>query len=115
MRQTIRQASAGPTLTAQQKKIIDELPAKFALATKSEMSWNKLKPQFVQIYQETFDQTEIDGSTAFYRTPLGQALIDKTPAMTARVLELVQVTVQALRPKMQAAIAETMEEAKRAK
>ena len=48
------------------------------------MSWKRLKPGFAQIYAETFNQQqEIDGLIAFYRGPIGSALIREHAAADA--------------------------------
>jgi hypothetical protein len=54
-----------------------------AALLRSEMGWEKLKPEFEQIYIDTFTQDEIDGVLAFYRSPAGQKMIARIPAVLA--------------------------------
>lgn len=55
-----------------------------------EMSWAKMKPQYVRLYVETFDQDEVDGLLAFYATPAGQAMINKMPIVMPKMMGVMQ-------------------------
>ncbi|MDL2283937.1 DUF2059 domain-containing protein [Oxalobacter sp. OttesenSCG-928-P03] len=57
---------------------------------KEEMSWEKMKPQYVQIYAETFTQQEIDDLAAFYQTPSGKSFIKKQPLVIQRTSAISQ-------------------------
>lgn len=57
---------------------------------KEEMSWDKMKPQYVQIYMETFTQQEIDDLAAFYKTPSGKSFIKKQPQVIQRTSAISQ-------------------------
>ncbi len=57
---------------------------------KEEMSWDKMKSQYVQIYMETFTQQEIDDLAAFYQTPSGKSFIKKQPMVIQRTSAISQ-------------------------
>ncbi|WAW10874.1 DUF2059 domain-containing protein [Oxalobacter vibrioformis] len=57
---------------------------------KEEMSWDKMKSQYVQIYMETFTQQEIDDLAAFYQTPSGKSFIKKQPLVIQRTSAISQ-------------------------
>lgn len=44
-----------------------------------ELSWNKIKNQFINIYAEFFSEEELDALIKFYESPIGRALVDKQP------------------------------------
>lgn len=112
MRQSMQQATLGKTLTPQQQQVIDTVPAKFMAVMRAELMWDKLKPQLVQLYRETFEQEEIDGLAAFYRSPTGQAFITKTPVLMQKSMAISQAQLQTVFPKMKAAIDQAVAEAK---
>jgi hypothetical protein len=112
LRQGMRIASQGKALTAEQARVLELAPAKVAKAMREEMTWAKLEPMVVQIYRESFEQAEIDGLIAFYQSPVGQAFVAKMPAVTQRSMALSQQQLQAFMPKLQAAMAEAMKEAR---
>ena len=115
MRTSMQQAAGGKTLTPEQQQVIDSLPAKFLALMRSEFTWDKLKPQYVQLYRETFDQEEIDGLAAFYRSTAGQAFINKMPIVMQKSMAISQSQMQALFPKIKSAVDQAISEAKLAK
>ena len=57
------------------------------------MSWEKLKPKFAAIYDETFSKQELSDIVAFYKTPSGQSLLQKMPRLIARGSQLGQAQI----------------------
>lgn len=112
VRQGIKQAVQGKSLNPEQQRILDGVPAKFAAVMRDEMSWQKMKPLYVQLYRDTFDQEDVDGMLAFYATPAGQALVNKMPVVMQKSMALSQSLMQSLIPKMTAAMKDAMTEAK---
>ncbi|RQO57254.1 hypothetical protein DBR47_15600 [Paucibacter sp. KBW04] len=112
MRQTMRQAVIGKQLSSEQQRVLDAVPPKFVAIVREDMNWQKMKPLYVQLYQETFDQEEIDGLLAFYASPTGQAFVNKMPVVMQKSVALSQSLMQSFLPKMMAAIKEAMAEAK---
>jgi len=113
MRQAMQQSVGGRKVTAEEQRLLDALPGKFAALMREEMAWEKLKPLYVQVYAESFDQEEIDALLVFYRSPAGQALIGKMPVVMQKSMALVQGQMQSFLPRMQKAIDEAMAEAKK--
>lgn len=112
MRQGMRQALAGKTVTPEQQRALDALPAKFVAVMREEMSWAKLKPQYMQMYAETFEQAEVDGLLAFYTSPTGQAMLAKMPVVMRKSVAMSQGLMKDVLPKITAAVEEAMREAK---
>jgi len=54
------------------------------------VSWDKLKPKFIVIYDETFTKQELTDIIAFYKTPSGQTLLKKTPDLMAKASQVGQ-------------------------
>lgn len=100
MRQTLRAAAPGP-LTPAQQKAMDELAPQLVATLRVDFNWGVLKPEYIRIYQETLDQTEVDGLIAFYETPVGQSTISKMPLVMQRSLALSQQKLQTLMPRIQ--------------
>jgi uncharacterized protein len=44
----------------------------------------------VRLYQATYTQDEVDGLIAFYKTPAGQALINKAPLLLQNTMNEMQ-------------------------
>ena len=112
MRGGMRQSLQGQTLTDEQQRVLDAVPGKFIAVMREEFNWSKMKPLYVQLYRETFDQAEIDGLIAFYRTPVGQSFIEKMPVVMQKSMAATQTLMAPLIAKMRAAMDKAMAEAK---
>ena len=64
-------------------------------------SWENMKPVFLKAYADIFTEPEIDGILAFYKTPSGRAMIEKQPALNAKIMTSVQGLMADLMPKME--------------
>jgi hypothetical protein len=65
------------------------------------MSWEKMKPAYIQLYDEVFTDEELDGILAFYRYPAGRAMIEKTPLLMTKAVALSQKQMGDLQPEIQ--------------
>lgn len=101
MQNSMKQALAGQTLTADQQKIIDDMRAKMIALFKEDMKWETLEPMFVDIYKRSFTQKEIDGMLDFYRSEPGQAVIAKMPLVMRNSMQAMQGRMVAMLPKLQ--------------
>jgi len=110
-----QQVTKGKPLNADEQAIMDKQQAKMIAIMKDELSWDKLKDGFVRVYRETFSQEEIDGIIAFYKSPAGQAFIDKQPALMKNTMALMQQRMGPVMQKIQQMTEETAKELKAAK
>lgn len=76
-----------------QKKLMDLMKSRF--------SWEKMRPEFVRIYGETYSDEEIDGLLAFYQSAAGQGFIRKSPELTQKILAVSQSQLGDLMPEIQ--------------
>ena len=112
MQQSVDQSMAGKSLTPEQQRIMNAVPAKVFSAMRSELNWAKLEPQYVQLYTETFDQSEVDGLIAFYEGPAGKAFVDKMPLVLQKSAAIARSHMQAVLPQMQAIVQQAITDAK---
>lgn len=115
MRQMLNDSLRGEKLTPGQQKYIDDFSAKYVQGIREELSWSKLHPLFVQIYQDTFSQEEIDGLVAFYKSPAGAAFVEKMPLVMQKSMVAMQGRLVPLMEKMKAAARQAAADAKAAK
>jgi uncharacterized protein len=74
-----------------------------------------LRPLYVQVYQETFTQEEIDGLIAFYESPTGIAFVEKMPVVMQKSMSMMQSRMAPMMEKVRAVMKQTAEEAKATK
>jgi len=91
----------GATQTPDQTKASEELQDKLGAILNNVFSWEKLRPIFVKAYADAFTEQELDGIIGFYKSPAGQAMIAKTPALMTKTNELVQQQMAAAMPEIQ--------------
>ena len=115
LRQGMAQTMAGKKITPKLQHFLDNAPRQFAEAMREELSWATLKPMYVQLYQESFTQEEVDGLIAFYRSPAGEALTNKMPLVMQKTMLLVQSRVASMMEKMRIATARAMADAQSSK
>jgi hypothetical protein len=65
-----------------------------------ELSWEKMKGRYVALYAETFNEEELQGIIAFYKSPAGQAFVKKQPELARRSMELNQQLMVEIMPKL---------------
>lgn len=58
------------------------------------MSWETMRPQYVRMYAEVFTEPEVRELIAFYRTPIGRKLVEATPVVMRRSMEIGQRIMQ---------------------
>jgi len=99
------QAGVPPEIKAARKELEDEV----FVIIKKRVSFERLKGDFVKIYADTLTEPEIDSILAFYKTPGGQALLEKLPAITKRSMEIGQAQMKDALPEIQQTVEKFME------
>lgn len=84
----------------------------FALLS-SRLDWQKMRPQFVQIYSDTFSVDELSGIAAFYRSPAGHAAIEKMPGLLQKCSVVSQQQVGNMGPEIQKMMTDFMNDIKK--
>lgn len=101
MQQAMHDALNGKTLTDEQEKIMSDARTQMIGVLREEMTWEKLEPSFIDIYQKVLTQKEVDGMIAFYKTEAGVAVIEKMPQVMQLSMELVMELMQKISPRIQ--------------
>ncbi len=108
IRQFSLQSMGDKQPTGAQMRALDELIARMADLFRREVSWERLHPQFVALYMEAFDQTEVDGLITFYESAAGQAFVAKMPVVQQKSMAMVQTMMTNLMPQLNDLIARSV-------
>ena len=111
-KQNLAQQIVGKSLSDEQRRAMELAPARITAVIKQEMGWSTMAPILIAIYQEAFDQAEIDGLIAFYKSPVGQSFVSKMPMVMNRSMQVMQAQMQSLMPKLKQTIEQAMRDAK---
>jgi uncharacterized protein len=88
-------------LSAEEEKRLDAMEAKMLAVMRDELSWARLKPMTMQIYRESFTQSEVDGLIAFYQSPAGQAFVEKMPMVMQKSMLITQSRMKPMMERIQ--------------
>jgi hypothetical protein len=97
---TITRQRSGGTLTPETQAALIAFQKKLVAAAEPEIGWTAIKPQYVKLYADTFTDEDLDGILAFYKSPSGQALIEKMPPLSRETTQLLQSKVTILQPQL---------------
>lgn len=75
-------------------------------------SWDKMKPEYVRLYDEVYSDAEITGILAFYESPAGQAYLTRMPQLMAKSMEMAQSRMADVMPEIQRIAKEAAETSK---
>jgi len=90
-----------PGSTPEQQAKAQEMQGKILELVKTRMSFERIRPQYVKAYSETFSDEEIDGMLAFYESSAGRAMLEKMPLLMPKMMALVQAQMGDLLPEIQ--------------
>lgn len=91
----------GQNITPEQQKQIDARRNAARDMVKGLLSWDSMESLYLKVYGDTFSQQEIDGMTAFYSSPAGQAVIAKMPLAVKNSMAEMQQRVRDMIPRIQ--------------
>jgi hypothetical protein len=115
MKAGMAQAFKNQKLDAEAQQTAEALGKRITADLQEELSWDKLKPIYLQVYSEAFTQEEIDGLIAFYDSPAGKAYVAKMPVVMQKTMVLMQQRIGPMMQKMQVSIQAAAQEAQAAK
>lgn len=94
--QQFQQVAAQRQLNAQQQEQLKRIQARTSQTLRQAMSWQQLRPMYVDLYKKTFSKEDVLAMAEFYESPAGQSLLDKTPALMQNVVVAIQARMQPL-------------------
>ncbi len=115
LRKQIQQTTPESGLNEKQKQILNDMQAKMVKLFTDDMKWENMEPVFIEIYQKTFTQGDIDDLITFYKSKTGQKMLAKMPLIVQNSMQIMQDRMQSLIPKLQQIEADTQAQLKAAR
>ena len=94
----------------EQKKQITDFQQHVMDVVNKKIGWKALEPDFITLYASTYTEEELDGIVAFYKSPVGQKMIEKTPVLTAKSTEITQQKMSELQPQLSQMVQDFMKQ-----
>lgn len=101
VKNTLDQLLQGQSINPKMQEIIDDTRQRTVTLMKRSLSWEDLEPKFIDLYQSSFSEDEVQGMLEFYRTDAGKALIAKMPSVMQNSNALMQQHMAAIMPELQ--------------
>ncbi len=106
MEQQFTQMGASDDLRPILIRYIDKL---FSIMEQT-LSWQALKEDYISIYMDTFTEDELKGMVTFYKSPIGQSVIEKMPMAMQQAMSIAQKHAPELQQKIKEISAELTQE-----
>lgn len=100
MKNMMKTALKDQSISAEQQKIMDKFRDKVMDIHRAEVTWEKLEPIFVEIYSNSLSQEDVDGISAFYRSPAGRSYVSKMPVVMQQSMNAMQKVITPMMEKM---------------
>lgn len=110
MKSSMEQAAQGKTVSPEEQKILDNFRAKATAIVQNELTVEKLRPMYVDIYSKNFTQEDINGLIAFYESAPGKAYIEKMPMVMQSIMADMPKRLNPMMQEMQKATEEMKKE-----
>ena len=86
--------------TPEQKKQITDFQQRVMDVVDQKIGWKALEPDFITLYASTYSEEELDGIVAFYKSPVGQRMLEKTPELMTKSTQITQQKMSELQPQL---------------
>ena len=95
-----------------EQAIFDKYYGDMTTVLKTEMSWAKMQPMMISVYEKHFSEQEIADMLAFYKTDTGQKILEKMPVVMQESMQMSQSLMKDAIPKIQDIAGKLSEELK---
>jgi uncharacterized protein len=102
------QQMAGVKLTPEDQKRLDEFSGKVKQLVTGAMGWQALEPEYAKLYAAAYTEQQLDDLIAFYKSPTGQVMVEKTPMLMKESGAIAQQRMVTLIPEFQNLLKEYM-------
>jgi hypothetical protein len=96
--------------TPEQKKQIADFQQRVMDVVNQKIGWKALEPDFITLYASTYTEEELDGIIAFYKSPVGQKMMEKTPELMSKSSQITQQKMSELQPQLQQMVQDFMKQ-----
>jgi len=102
-------------VSKEQLPIFEKYDQKMFDIMKEEMSWAKMRNDFIDIYSKVYTEEEIAEINKFYSSPAGKKMIEKMPILMKETRTITQKYLQTVLPKIKNISEEMAQEVKNSK
>ena len=101
MRATMEQTMQGKEISAEDRKVLGEMRTDMIAVLDEALGWDAMEPLFIDVYQRSLSQSEVDAMLEFYRSDAGKAVIAKMPLIMQNTMGVMQQRMASVGPRIQ--------------
>ena len=101
MRASMEQTMQGKEISAEDRKVLDEMRTDMIAVLDEALGWDAMEPLFIDVYQRSLSQSEVDAMLEFYRSDAGKAVIAKMPLIMQNTMGVMQQRMASVGPRIQ--------------
>ena len=109
LRQVIAE-NRGAAPTAIQRQAMDKVGPEVGKILKEELSFDKVKPDYVTLYQQQYSQEEVDKLLALYKDPAYVALMKKSQLINERAAQILAAKLPVILKKIEPVLEKSVKE-----
>jgi len=83
-----------------QKVVVERYRGEVTKLLEEKMQWEKIEEKVINLYMASFSEAELTELVSFYKTPLGQKMIEKMPIVMLRSAEISRQQMRFVIPKV---------------
>lgn len=80
---------------------LEEYSKRFDAILAEDMAWEKIKPQYIDLYTSVFTEEETKGLVDFYKSDLGKKVTAKMPELMQQSMTVARTYMQGIVPKLE--------------
>ena len=88
------------------RALLEQYQSKADAALDKAIGWEKVKPDLITLYTETFTEQELTQLNEFYESALGKKMLAKLPELNARSAQVTQAKLENAVPQVNKLLAE---------
>lgn len=88
------------------RALLEQYQSKADAALDKAIGWEKVKPDLITLYTETFTEQELTQLNEFYESALGKKMLTKLPELNARSAQVTQAKLESAVPQVNKLLAE---------
>ncbi len=96
--------------TPEQKKQIADFQQRVMDLVNQKIGWKALEPDFITLYSSTYTEEELDGIITFYKSAVGQKMMEKTPELMTKSTQIAQQKMSELQPQLNQMVQDFMKQ-----
>ena len=88
------------------RALLEQYQSKADAALDKAIGWEKVKPDLIKLYTDTFTEQELTQLNDFYESALGKKMLTKLPELNARSAQVTQAKLESAVPQVNKLLAE---------